>query len=126
MKDSIKSFASAILLGLCMALPSQKVMPKADPEDLEFPLPQPLPENGTLPSVDYELYERLHTAPSAGARIALLPDSAFKFDYLDPPEGNVLAKFEGKGGSFINAIGATMPGLVGDGISMSVGFTKPW
>ncbi|KAF2111264.1 RmlC-like cupin domain-containing protein, partial [Lophiotrema nucula] len=54
----------------------------------------------------------------------LLPDEAFKFDFIDPP--NVaFAKLEGRGGTLVNAIGLTMPALVGNGAAAAIGFTKP-
>jgi hypothetical protein len=117
------AFASA-----CIAAPTQQ-QPLSDggpsrPNDPDFPLPQPLPFNGTIPGIDYDLIAKLRTSPNAVTRAALLPDSAFKFDFINPP--NVpFARLQGRGGTLANAVSLTMPALIGNGASMAVGFTKP-
>lgn len=123
-------FSSALNLAFasaCIAAPAQQVLSDGGPSrpnDPDFPVLQPLPFNGTIPGIDYDLIAKLKTSPNAVTRAALLPDSAFKFDFVDPP--NVpSAKLQGRGGTLTNAIGSTMPALIGNGASMAVGFTKP-
>ena len=108
---------SLALASTGLAAPAQKVLGDdggpSRPNDPEFPLPQPLPFNATLPGVDYELFAKLKTSPNYVTRAALLPDDAFKFDFINPP--NVpFAKLEGRGGTLVNALGLTMPALVGN------------
>jgi hypothetical protein len=55
---------------------------------------------------------------------ALLPNSAFKFDFINPPE-IPFAKLAGRGGTLVNAASITMPALIGNGASAAIGFTKP-
>jgi len=112
----------------CIAAPTQQVLSDdggpSRPNDPDFPILQPLPFNATIPGIDYDLIAKLRTSPNAVTRAALLPDSAFKFDFINPP--NVpFAKLQGRGGTLTNAIGLTMPALIGNGAAMAVGFTEP-
>ncbi|KAJ4358426.1 uncharacterized protein N0V89_003009 [Didymosphaeria variabile] len=124
-------FALSTILALAsitLAGPVQKILADdggpSRPNDPDFPLPAPLPFNTTLPGVDYELIARLRTSPNSVTRHALLPDDAFKFDFINPP--NVpFAKLEGRGGTLVNAISLTMPALIGNGAAAAIGFTKP-
>jgi hypothetical protein len=114
----------AVLYSTALAVPSQKPIPVADPG---FPIPQPLPPNGTLPGVDYDFIAKLRNAPNAIARIAMLKDEDFKFDFRHPPQkrlpGSVV---EGKGGKAVNALSFTMPALIDQGMAMVMAFIKPW
>jgi hypothetical protein len=118
------STVGLIFLRFCAASPVQQILGQDAQADPGFPLPPALPFNATLPGVDYELYARLKTAPSYVARAAMLPDEAFKFDFINPPNvsGAVL---QGKGGTLVNALGSTMPALIGNGAAAGIGFTKP-
>ena len=124
MRLSTKVLGLAALCGTAIAAPKQKpIQTTADPE---FPIPQPLPENGTLPGVDYELIARLKNAPNMIARIAMLKDEDFKFDYINPPKDNPFAQLKGRGGTIVNAFSFSMPALVGNNMGLSVAFTEPW
>lgn len=116
------STLSLALASVSMGSPVQQVL--LEPQDPEFPIPQPLPFNGTVPGLDYALFAALKTSPNAVTRAALLPDSAFKFDFINPPDVP-FARLEGKGGTLVNAISLTMPALVGNGAAAAIGFTKP-
>ena len=90
------------------------------PNDPDFLLPPALAFNQTLPGVDYDLIAKLRTSPNAVTRHALLPDSAYKFDFINPP--NVpFVKLEGRGGTLVNALSLTMPALIGNGASAAIG-----
>jgi hypothetical protein len=120
---AILAFASASL-----ATPLQQVL-KDDsgpsrPNDPDFPLIQPLAFNQTLPGVDYDLIAKLRTSPNAVTRHALLPDGAYKFDFINPPD-IPFVKLSGRGGTLVNALSLTMPALIGNGASAAIGFTKP-
>jgi hypothetical protein len=123
------STINLVLASTCLAAPAQEVLAgnsvdPSRPNDPVFPLPQPLPFNATLPGIDYELFAKLKTSPNQVTRAALLPDEAFKFDFMNPP--NVpFSKLEGRGGTIVNADSLTMPALVGNGAAASIGFTKP-
>jgi len=56
----------------------------------------------------------------------MLQDKDFFFDFISPPLNIAGTIAQGKGGRFIAASASNMPGLVDNGISMAVGFTKPW
>ncbi|KAH6673059.1 RmlC-like cupin domain-containing protein [Halenospora varia] len=92
------------LLSLAAPAPAQEPLTALDSP--QFPIPQPLPYNATIPGVDYAFITRLKTAPNLVARVAMG------------------ATLEGEGGKFVVASGATMLGLVENGMSMAVGFTK--
>jgi hypothetical protein len=117
------------LASITLSSPVQQVLADdggpSRPNDPDFPLPQPLPFNATLLGIDYNLIARLRTSPSAITRHALLPDDAFKFDFLNPPKDNPFAVLEGRGGRIVNAFGITMPALIGNGAAASIGFTEP-
>ena len=116
------------LLTYAQASPAQQVIADdggpSRPNDPDFPLFPALPYNATMPGVDYDLIAKLRTSPNAVTRHALLPDDAFKFDFINPPN-NPFAKLEGRGGRLINAFGVTMPSLIGQGASAAIGFTEP-
>ena len=109
------------LASTCTASPVQQVLGK--PHDPEFPLPQPLPFNTTVHGVDYDLYAKLKTTPNHAARAALLPDAAYMFNFINPPN-NPIAKAVGRGGDLVMANSITMPALAGNIISAGIGFTK--
>jgi hypothetical protein len=52
--------------------------------------------------------------------------SYFFFDFISPPLEIAGTIAQGKGGRFIAASASNMPGLVDNGMSMAVGFTKAW
>ena len=108
---------------ISMAAPTQT--PLTDTSSKEFPIPQPLPFNATIPGVNYDLIAKLRDSPNAITRIALLQDADFAFDFVSPP--NVPAGiFNGKGGTLVTATSVSMPALVDNGMAMAVGFTKAW
>lgn len=115
------------LSGLSLGAPSQEpiTFPVKAKDSPEFPIPPPLPFNGTIPGVDYDLIAKLKTSPNAITRIALLKDSDFAFDFISPPKIPGI-EFKGEGGFFVNAQGLSMPALIENGMSLSVAFTKPW
>lgn len=121
------------LLPLALTSPlQQKVLSTATtddggpsrPNDPDFPLLQPLPFNATIPGVDYDLIAKLRTSPNAVTRHALLPDEAYKFDFINPPD-IPFAQLKGRGGTLVNALSLTMPALIGQGAAAAIGFTKP-
>lgn len=120
---------TAILALTCTSLasPLQKLLADdggpSRPNDPDFPLPPALPFNATVPGVDYDLIAKLRTSPNQVTRHALLPDDAFKFDLISPPE-NPFATLRGRGGTLVNALGITMPALIGNGAAAAIGFTK--
>lgn len=61
------------------------------------------------------LIASLLEVPTDIARIALLPDTAFKFDF----ENDVPARTTGAGGFSSSANSETMPATIGNGISIS-------
>lgn len=90
----------------------------------EFPIPQPLPFNATIPGVDYDLIAKLHAAPNQVSRIALLEDEDFGFDFISPLNQNGVQT--GEGGTLPIAISRVRPALVGNGMAAGIGFAKPW
>ncbi|KAJ7683181.1 spherulin-1B [Mycena rosella] len=80
---------------------------------LASPAPAPLPT---------DIVGQLRDAPTAAARIGLLPDdSQFVFNFFDP-----LAKATaGKGGKVITANSGTFPAVVGNGAAMAIGLLEP-
>jgi hypothetical protein len=128
---NMKFQISAITLALVtyvQASPVQQVLADdggpSRPNDPDFPLFPALPFNTTIPGIDYDLIAKLRTSPNAVTRHTLLPDDAFKFDFINPPN-NPFVKLEGRGGRLINAFGITMPSLIGQGASAAIGFTEP-
>ncbi|KAH8897338.1 spherulin-1A [Thozetella sp. PMI_491] len=123
MASLVKTLSLAALCSTVLAAPSQKtIKTTADPG---FPILQPLPFNGTVPGVNYDLIAKLRDTPNVVTRIALLEDTAFKFDYIKPPTEIPFSQLKGKGGTIVNAFGITMPALVGNGMAMSMAFTEP-
>jgi hypothetical protein len=120
--------ATLVFASASLATPLQQVLKNdggpSRPNDPDFPLIQPLAFNATLPGVDYDLIAKLRTSPNAVTRHALLPDEAFKFDFINPPDVPFV-KLSGRGGTLVNALSLTMPALVGNGASAAIGFTKP-
>ncbi|KAH8670369.1 spherulin-1A [Tricladium varicosporioides] len=108
---------------LSLAAPAPAQDPLTTLDSPQFPIPPPLPYNATIPGVDYAFITRIKTAPNLVARVAMLKDEDYAFDFVTPPKvgGAVL---EGEGGKFVVASGTTMLGLVENGMSMAVGFTK--
>jgi len=90
-----KVFSLLALGALSIAAPAQQILD--GPDEGQFPIPQPLPFNGTLPGVNYELIAKLRDAPSAVARIAMLDDKDFFFDFLNPPLNIANTILQGKG-----------------------------
>lgn len=78
-----------------------------------------------IPATNYSLIAALRASPNQVTRIALLEDSDFVFDFLNPPNENPFANQTGRGGSLINAFSVDFPALVDTGMAMAVGFTKP-
>lgn len=124
-------FSLATILALtsaALATPLQKILADdggpSRPNDPDFPLPPALPYNATVPGVDYDLIAKLRTSPNQVTRHALLPDDAFKFDFINPPD-IPFARLRGRGGTLVNAIGLTMPALIGNNAAAGIGFTKP-
>lgn len=101
-----------------------------EPTQSQFPLPEPLAFNETVPNVDYSLIADLRESPNQVTRIALLQDSDFKYDFNAPPD-NRFAQLKGKGGTITNAFGITFPTLIDLNIAMVVirmspcGFNTP-
>lgn len=62
-----------------------------------------------------DLIASLLGAPTDVARINLLPDDAFKFDFVNPPAG----KTAGAGGFSSSANAMTMPATIGNDIAIS-------
>ncbi|KAH7407449.1 spherulin-1A [Cadophora sp. MPI-SDFR-AT-0126] len=114
------------LCGFALGAPTQEPLntPAEIKDSPEFPLPPPLPFNGTIPGVDYDLIAKLKTSPNAVTRLALLKDSDFAFDFISPPNIPGI-EFRGEGGFFVNAQGLSMPALIENGMALSVAFTKP-
>lgn len=80
----------------------------------------------TLPATsgNLDLIAKLVTAPTQADRIALLPnDNDFTFDFLNAPTS--VGNSTGMGGSSVRADRKTMPGLIGTGSSMVLGFLGP-
>lgn len=128
MRFQVQFSASLLLASVGMAKPFQQVLADdggpSRPNDPDFPLPPPLAFNQTLPGVDYDLIAKLRTSPNAVTRHALLPDSAYKFDFINPP--NIpFSTLKGRGGTLVNALSLTMPALIGNGAAAAIGFTKP-
>jgi len=121
-------FVNLAVASFTLASPLQEVLVNnggpSRPNNADFPLPQPLPFNGTIPGVDYDLIAKLRTSPNQVTRHALLSDDAFKFDFINPPK-IPFAKLQGKGGTLVNALSLTMPALIGNGAAAAIGFTKP-
>ena len=62
-----------------------------------------------------DLIKSLLDAPTDIARINLLPDEAFKFDFLNPPAGKTV----GAGGFSSSANAITMPATIGNDVAIS-------
>lgn len=62
-----------------------------------------------------DLIAKLIDAPTDIARIALLPDEAFKFDFVNNPNGRTV----GSGGFSASANAVTMPATIGNDVSIS-------
>jgi len=90
-----------------------------------YPLGTGMPYGEIAPGVNYSLIAALRASPNAVTRIAMLEDSDFVFDFLNPPTDNGFASLDGRGGSLINAFSSTFPALIDNGMAMAVGFTKP-
>jgi hypothetical protein len=123
-----KVAASLVLASISLATPVQQIMADdsgpSRPNDPDFPLPPALAFNQTIPGVDYDLIAKLRTSPNAITRHALLPDSAFKFNFINP-RNIPFAKLAGRDVTLVNAASLTMPALIGNGASAAIGFTKP-
>ncbi|CZR52953.1 related to spherulin 1A precursor [Phialocephala subalpina] len=118
---TLKIVALMALGTISVAAPTQE--PIIIQDSPEFPIPQPLPFNATIPGVDYDLIAKLHAAPDQISRIALLEDKDFAFDFISPPNQNGVQT--GEGGTLSIAISRVMPALVGNGMAAGIGFTKP-
>jgi hypothetical protein len=73
-------------------------------------------------SNDLSLISQLELAPTAVDRIALLSDSDFIYDFLNPPASAITT---GKGGHTVKADRKDFPALIGTGVSMTLGFLGP-
>ena len=71
---------------------------------------------------DLDLISKLELAPTAVDRIALLDDSDFIYDFLNPPASAIT---QGKGGHTVKADRKDFPALIGTGVSMTLGFIGP-
>jgi hypothetical protein len=69
-----------------------------------------------------DLIQKLELAPTAVDRMALLSDSDFIYDFLNPPESAITT---GKGGHTVKADRKDFPALIGTGVSMTLGFLGP-
>lgn len=69
------------------------------------------------------LFEKLTLAPNAAARVGLLSDSDFIFDFNDNCRTQGVTA--GQGGKTVRADHATFPALVGQGASYTIGFLGP-
>jgi hypothetical protein len=103
--------------------PTQSILSGGDQG--EFPIPQPLPFNATIPGVNYELIAKLRASPDQITRIALLEDSDFKFDFRNPPPLPA-GVVQGKGGKIVLADVKSMPALADTGSSLAVAFMEAW
>jgi hypothetical protein len=103
--------------------PTQSILSGGDQG--EFPIPQPLPFNATIPGVNYDLIAELRASPDQITRIALLEDSDFKFDFRNPPPLPA-AVAQGKGGKIVLADVKSMPALADTGSSLAVAFMEAW
>lgn len=89
---------------------------------LAAPAPQYPKRTANTTTPTHDLLTRLQLAPNAAARLSLLSDSDFKYDFLAPPEG---ATTTGKGGRTVRADRSDFPALIGTGVAMTVGFIGP-
>ncbi|KAI0069277.1 RmlC-like cupin [Artomyces pyxidatus] len=76
--------------------------------------------NAQAPSVA-ELVGSLRLAPTVVDRLNLLQDSDLLFNFLEPPSGVTT----GSGGHTVAATSGNFPGVVGNGVSMTIGFLGP-
>ncbi|KAI9684512.1 MAG: hypothetical protein M1829_002322 [Trizodia sp. TS-e1964] len=121
---SFSLFASAALLAsAAFAAPAAL----ADPETPAMLLaPAAELEKRTLrtTSTNQDIINRMLLAPTGRQRVEILTnDNDFSFDFRFPPTS--VGNSTGFGGSTIVANRNTMPGLIGTGSSMTVGFLKP-
>jgi hypothetical protein len=80
------------------------------------------PNPGPGPANNLDLISKLSLAPTAVDRIALLTDSDFIYDFLNPPASAITT---GKGGHTVKADRKDFPALIGTGVSMTLGFLGP-
>jgi hypothetical protein len=120
MHSCFSSLVLLVLVGASLAAPTANTTRVPDPE---FPLPSPWPYGYKNPNINYELIAALKASPNHVTQTALLNDSDFMFDFMNPPsEASIL---EGRGGILVNAFSTDFPALVGNNMAMAVGFTKP-
>ena len=80
-------------------------------------------ENVAL-DANLQLIQQLETAATAADRGKLLPnDSDHVYDFLNPPDAN--ATTTGLGGHTVKADRKNFPALIGNGVSMTLGFIGP-
>lgn len=71
---------------------------------------------------DFDLIQKLELAATAADHVNLLSATDFQFDFKNPPAGTVAT---GAGGKTVAADRKSFPALIGNDISMTVGFIGP-
>jgi hypothetical protein len=107
---------TAAIALLCIAIAT------AAPTNRSNPSPQSHPGGPPGSANNLDLISKLELAPTAVDRIALLSDSDFIYDFLNPPASAIT---QGKGGHTVKADRKDFPALIGTGVSMTLGFIGP-
>lgn len=88
---------------------------------VDIPLPPIVPANPR--SGDMNLINALELAPTQRDRVNLLNQPGdFIFDFNDPPNASIVM---GRGGRTVAATSDTFPAVIGNGVSMTLGFISP-
>lgn len=82
----------------------------------------PASNNTSTSANNLDLITKLELAPTAVDRIALLSDADFLYDFKNPPANTTTT---GKGGHTVKADRKAFPALIGQGVSMTLGFIGP-
>jgi oxalate decarboxylase/phosphoglucose isomerase-like protein (cupin superfamily) len=80
-------------------------------------------EGAAAPSSVAALVAQLRTAPTEVDRFRLLSDDQFLFDFVNP--GTTVGVTTGAGGRTVAATSENFPAIVGNGVSMTIGFLGP-
>ena len=110
----LATYIMAPFMGSVMAAP----VPSSNTSDISTGAQNP------SNSGNFQLINDLQSAVTASDRIALLPlDSDHVYDFLNPPNDDAITT--GLGGHTVKADRKDFPALIGNGVSMTVGFIEP-
>lgn len=117
----VQFLSTFLLASSVFAAPAADTTSKTSDDELDIPLPPIVPPNPR--AGDVNLIHALELAPTQRDRVNLLDQPGdFIFDFNNPPNASIV---QGKGGRTVAATPDTFPAVIGNGVSMTLGFISP-